>query len=423
MKQRLARLNHLFVPAARRDRERLRRGRVGRRVLRLSGLFARLSREGRALSSMASVSLLFGADLSRSESHVLVLATLSLVVAALAFSRGYRLSGVSARLVAPQRVALGDEINIEIEIQNDGPRDRHQLRAEPPLLPWDGAFSELPADIERLPRGEKRRVVARARFSARGAHHLDPFRVAALVPLGIAQGAYLETPGASFMVVPKVARVTHVGAPFGRRYQPGGVAGASRTGDATDLAGVRPYRAGDPLRDLHARSWARHGEPMVRQYQEEYFTRIGVVVDTDVARASAAHLEAALSLTAGIVARLCRGEALVDVLVTGEHAERLSLGRNLASLERALDILGAAQESREFAGERLLGQLAPHLGRLSSVVLVALGWDAARAAFVSALEERGVAVVVFVVGDEGERSPRVTRIALAAITGGQELSL
>ena len=55
--------------------------------------------------------------------------------------------------------------------------------------------------------------------------------------LGIAQGAYIETPGASFMVVPKVARVTSVTTPLNRRYQPGGVAGASRTGDATDLAG------------------------------------------------------------------------------------------------------------------------------------------------------------------------------------------
>lgn len=423
MKQRLARLNHLFVPDTRQERDRRGRGRVGRRALRLSWVFARLSREGRALSSMASISLLFGADLSRSESHVLVLATLSLIIAALAFSRGYRLIGISTRLGVPQRIAVGDEINIDIELTNEGPRDRHSLRIETPLLPWDGKFTELPADVELLLRGGKRRVTARARFTARGAHHLDPFRVAALVPLGIAQSAYVETPGASFMVVPKVARVTAVTAPFNRRYQPGGVAGASRTGDATDLAGVRPYRPGDALRDLHARSWARHGEPMVRQYQEEYFTRIGVVVDTDATAASAAHLEAALSLCAGIIAKLCRGEALVDVLVTGEHAERLSLGRNLASLERALDVLAAANESHEFASDRLLGQLGPHLGRLSSVVLVALGWDAARAEFVSTVEARGVAVVVYVVGDEGERSPRATRVSLGAIVGGQELAL
>src|SRR6185369_4338423 len=108
----------------------------------------------------------------------------------------------------------------------------------------------------------------------------------------------------------------------------------SRTGDATDLLGVRPYRPGDPVRDLHARSWARHGSPMVREYQEEYFTRIGVVVDADASAASPAHVEAALSLAAGVIACLCRGEALVDVLVTGEHLEQFSLGRSLGSLDQ-----------------------------------------------------------------------------------------
>jgi hypothetical protein len=147
------------------------------------------------------------------------------------------------------------------------------------------------------------------------------------------------------------------------------------------------------------------------------------VVDTDVAARTPEHLEAALSLTAGIIARLCRGEALVDVLVTGDRAERLSLGRNRASLERALDVLGAVQPAASFASDSLLGQLGPHLAQLSSVVLVALDWDETRAAFVAAIEAQAVSVVVFVVGDEAEPTPRVTRITLGAIEAGQELSL
>jgi uncharacterized protein (DUF58 family) len=376
---------------------------------------------------MAGVSLLFAAGIGRSESHLLSIATLSLIVSALLFSRGYRLRSVSTTASAPQRVALGDELAIVIELANDGSRDWQRLRTEPPLLPWDGEFTELPADVATLGRGARQRVCARARFSARGAHHLDPFRVAALVPLGIAQGAPQETQGVSFLVVPKVARVTSVSTPMGRRHQPGGVAGASRTGDATDLAGVRPYRPGDPPRDLHARSWARHGAPMVRQYQEEYFTRVGVVVDTDSTAQTPEHLEAALSLSAGIIARLCRGEALVDVLVAGQHAERLALGRNLASLERALDVLATVQQAPGFAGGRLLGQLAPHLGRLSSLVLVALDWDESRAAFVAAIEAQAVAVVVVVVGEApqrtSQRTPRVRAVALAAIQRGQEIAL
>jgi uncharacterized protein (DUF58 family) len=157
---------------------------------------------------------------------------------------------------------------------------------------------------------------------------------------------------------------------------------------------------------------------MVRQYQEEFFMRIGVVVDTDARTRTPAHLEAALSLSAGIIARLCSGEELVDVLVTGQHAERLSLGRHLASLERALDVLAAVQAT-EFAADHLLGQLGPHLERLSSVVLVALDWDAARAAFVSAIEARGVSVLTVVAGELREKTPRVTAVPLDAIHSGE----
>jgi uncharacterized protein (DUF58 family) len=396
---------------------------MGRGLMRASWLFSRLSREGRALSSMAAMSLLFAEGIGRSESHLLTIATLSLIVSALVFSCAYRLGAVSMLASAPQRVALGDEIEIVIELANGSAREWRRLRTEPPLLPRDGQFSELPADVERLGPGERQRVCARARFSARGSHHLEPFRVAALVPLGLSQGAPLETPGVSFLVVPKVARVTSVSTPSGRRHQPGGVAGASRTGDASDLAGVRPYRAGDPPRDLHARSWARHGAPMVRQYQEEYFTRVGVVVDTDASTRGPEHLEAALSLSAGIIARLCRGEALVDVLVTGQHAERLSLGRHLASLERALDVLATVDATRGFAGGQLLGQLTPHLARLSSIVLVALDWDEARAAFVRAIEAQAVAVAVVVIGEQPRCTPRGQTVALAAIQRGQEIAL
>jgi uncharacterized protein (DUF58 family) len=406
------------VPSSRREREHRRRDALVRRLRTMSGIFSRLSREGRALCSMGSLALLFGADLGRGDSHVLSLATLALVASGLVFSRGYRSSGIAATLTLPQRVTVGDEICIGIELSNTGPSDRHQLRLEPPLLPWDGRFTELPSDIATLERGTRCQRLAKARFMARGAHHLDPFRVAELVPLGLAQGSPLWTSGASFMVVPRIAHVTQVSTARNRRHQPGGIAGASRTGDATDLAGVRPYRPGDPLRDLHARSWARHGSPMVRQYQEEYFTRIGVVVDTDARGRTPAHLEAALSLSAGIIARLSSGEELVDVLVTGQHSERLSLGRHLASLERALDVLAAVQETA-FASDQLLGQLGPHLERLSSVVLVALDWNEARAAFVSAVEARGVAVLTVIAGELREKTPRVTAVPLDAIQAGE----
>jgi len=402
------------------------------RVLRRSWIFTRLSREGRAVLAMASSVLPFGVSLGRDETYLLVLATLALLAASLLVSSAYRAQGLVVVASVPARVPLGDELCVALELGNGGGRELRQLRVEPPPLGYDGRLLELPADVERLAPGERRRVQARLRFKRRGTHQLAPFRVAQLLPLELAQGAASKSLATSFLVVPRVACVTAVGAARSRRQQLAGLAGASRVAEASDLAGVRPYRAGDALRELHARSWARHGVPMVRQYRENHSARLGVVVDTDASLQSEAAFEAGLSLAAGIVARLSEGEQLADLLVTAERAERLALGRQCASLERALDLLATLQRSPGFQGERLLEQLAPHLGGLSCVVLVALGWDEARAALLARLEACGTSTLAYVLTEQVEPGPRpawlahagrVRGVPIGAIARGEELLL
>jgi uncharacterized protein (DUF58 family) len=419
VKTELARLNHILIPSTKSGRDRRRKG---RRWIAFGTIGSRLTREGRALLSVACASIFLSADPGGTESHVLVLATLSLLASALLVTRAYRLSDVSAELRVPRRVTVGEEVEIAIQLRNHAAKEQRCLRVELPFLPWDGAFRGVPPDIACLSAFGRATSICRAAFSARGVHQLDPFRVARLLPLGLSQGRPLSTSGAQLVVVPRVARVTSLRTAENRRHQPGGVSRASRTGDATDLLGIRPYRPGDPMRDLHARSWARHGAPMVREYQEEFFTRIGVVVDSD-ASAGTARVEAALSLAAGVVAHLCRGEAIVDVLLTQDHAEKLSLGRSLGSLEHALDVLAAVRERPGFSSQSLLARLGPHLERLSSVVFVALAWDEARAALVDAIRARNVAVRALVIGDGPAPNADVTPVPLAALQERRELWL
>jgi uncharacterized protein (DUF58 family) len=418
-----ARINHILIPQTKSDRDRYRRGRLARGLRPFITVVSRLSREGRAFLTLVCATAVFCVDIGRTQSHLLVLATLSLLVAAVLFTGPYRLTGVSVRLGAPPRVAVGDEINITVALRNNGEKDHLSIRVDPPFLPWDGTWTSPAEQIVKLAAKTQSSTVARARFIARGEHHLDPFHVAALLPIGLSQGPRISTEGIRFVVVPKVARVLSVTTPGNRRYQPGGIANASHTGDATDLLGIRPYRPGDPIRDLHARSWARHGAPMVREYQEEFFTRIGLVVDTDAAAASPAHLEAALSLAAGVVAKLCNGEALVDVLVVGERVERLSLGRSLGSLDQALDVLATVRSTPGFTAANVLAVLGPELERLSSIVFIALAADPAREAVASAIRARGIGCRMLIVGNRSEHAGHTTTVRREAIEKGEELSL
>jgi uncharacterized protein (DUF58 family) len=187
--------------------------------------------------------------------------------------------------------------------------------------------------------------------------------------------------------------------PLGGRHQPGGVALASKSGESMDLLGVRPYRPGDPVRDLHARSWARTGTPVVREYQQEYFSRVGVVLDTDLAVADDTLLEAAISLAAGVVAHLSRGEALIDLLVVGDQVHDMTLGRSLGFLDQALDVLACVRSGPALSPDALLFRLAPYLPRLSGLILVALAADDSRQRFADRVRGYGVTCHVVVVDE------------------------
>jgi uncharacterized protein (DUF58 family) len=399
-----ARLNHILIPTRKEGRDRLRKTFLGRMTKPIAFVFGSLSAEGKLFATASFLAIGFGFEVHTTEAYLLWCALSSLVLVSLLFVRLFRMEKVELEVTAPRRVTVGEMLTFTIEARNDGPRDHHAVRLSGPFLPWDGRWAAAsPAVVAELPAGARAKVEMRARFSFRGEHHLDPFHARELLPLGLALGPAIETGGCRFLVVPKIADVARVTTPLGRRHQPGGVALASKTGESMDLLGVRPYRPGDPVRDLHARSWARLGTPVVREYQQEYFSRVGVVLDTDEGVASERQKEAAISLAAGIVATLSRGEALIDVIVVGSQVHTLTVGRSLGYFEQALDLLACVEEKGAFDGEDLLSRLAPHLPQLACVLFVALAWDEARAAFYGRVQQLGVGCSAVVVEREPQR--------------------
>jgi len=53
-----------------------------------------------------------------------------------------------------------------------------------------------------------------------------------------------------------------------------------RRGESEEFVAMREYRRGDSLRRVHWRSTARLGELVVKEYQDEYFVRHALVLDT-----------------------------------------------------------------------------------------------------------------------------------------------
>ena len=424
----LARLNHILIPKTKAERDRFRRSRAFRWVGPMAAAWNAFTPHGRFLLVVWPLIGLVSLNIRYSQAYVLFSVVSALILAAVAVRRPFHLHGVRLSVHTAPRVTVGTPATFSLTVDNEGDREHQALAVEGPFLPWDGRYLDPAPGVARLEAQGSARVTVRATFAERGEHHLDPFSVRALVPLGVTRSSAVRSRGVRFVVVPRVAPVVRLPLPLGQRYQPGGVALASRTGESMDLSGVRPYRPGDPIRDLHALSWARVGEPVVREYQQEYFSRVGVVLDTEARNQDDPRLEAAISLCAGAVVRLSRGEALIDLLVVGNRVHRLTLGRNLGFAEQALDLLAGVRARRSLDPETPDRRLRTFLPRLSCVVLVALAWDDARRRLVDSIVSSGTGCRVLRVVDRRQDAvdgdaPNQTVITVAEINGGRGLAL
>jgi len=421
-----ARLNYILLPDGKPQRDAVRRSNVVRSLGSIYSIYDALTEEGRFASLVALLVAFTALDIRQTDAYALFCVLAALLYASLAMSRVLRLDGVTLHVSAPRRVTVGEPISFTLTCTNAGDKPRFGLRVRGPFLPWDGRWLTPRPTLPSAAVGGAVRTEVRARFTRRGEHHLDSFSVARLVPMGLALGRKVESSGVPFLAVPRIANVVRMTTPVGRRHQPGGVALVSKTGESMDLLGVRPYRAGDPVRDLHARSWARTGVPAVREYQEEYFSRVGVIVDTDVSAADESVFEAALSLAAGVVANLSRGEALIDLLVVGDDVHSLSLGRSLGFLDQALDLLGAVEHGPRFDAPALLHRLSSHLPRLSCVIFVALADDASRQELAERIRGTGAGCTTLLVTADDIVAPGtrlLTRVPKTSIVLGTPLVL
>lgn len=404
MKIDFARLNHILIPKGKEERDRFRDSRLGRVIIPLVSIFwGSLTDEGRSLVLVMFIVGAVSVDVRNTAGYVFFSVLAGLVGGSLAAARRLRVSDMTITVDAPRRVTVGEPVTFTIGCMRRGASvtstsTQHPVRVRGPFLPWDGTWlDESPPEV--MVTGKAPALTKmRARFVARGLHHFDSFTAAAVAPGGLACGPRRSSDAVKLHVVPRVANIARLPFTITARHQPGGVALASKSGEAMDLLGVRPYRPGDPVRDLHARSWARTGVPVVREYQQEYFTRVGVVLDTDTDDAE--RLEAAIELAAGVVAHLSRGEALVDVLVVGDAVHELTLGRSLGTLDQALELLATVERGPALSSPQLLGRLEPYLDRLSTVVVIALAEGAERSALEHGITGRGIATTTLLVDDE-----------------------
>src|SRR4051812_30729313 len=216
-------------------------------------------------------------------------------------------------------------------------------------------------------------------------------------PLGIFRGFVRVAAPQSLLVLPKRYPLPHFPFPGLTRYQRGGVALAGSVGESEEFVSLREYRRGDPLRHIHWKSSAKASELIVKEFQDEFFVRHALILDTFASDAHQEQFEEAVSIAASFASTIEKHESLLDLMFVGPQAFCFTAGRGVAHAEQMLEILAAVQLCQDKPFSSLQELVVRHSSSLSGCICVLLDWDEARQQLVRQLQQLGLPVTVLVV--------------------------
>jgi uncharacterized protein (DUF58 family) len=236
----------------------------------------------------------------------------------------------------------------------------------------------------------------------RGILSLSGVAVARPDPLGLFRSWKRVAVPQSVLILPKRYPAGPIALPGAWRYQQGGVSLAANVGQSEEFVALREYRHGDPMKHIHWRSWAKTGKPIVKEFEDEFFVRHALVLDTFNSEPNSEVLEEVVSVAASFACTVLTQESLLDLLFVGNESYCFTAGRGLAQTDQMLEILASVQNCADKKFEMLAELVLNHVSAVSGCICVLQRWDEPRQQFVRKLRALGVPLLALVVTQPGE---------------------
>lgn len=258
------------------------------------------------------------------------------------------------------------------------------------------------ASVPSAAPNEEVEVCVELRPLRRGVLRFTGVTLACPDPLGLFRALATVPLPQSVLILPRRYSLPAIALPGVAKYQEGGVALAANVGQSDEYVALRDYRHGDPLRHIHWRSWARVGRPVVKEFEDEFFVRHALVLDTFTDYAHSEVFEEAVSVAASFACALPTQESLLDLLFVGPQSYCFTAGRGVAHVDQMLEILASVRSCSEQPFRALEHLVLSHVEAVSGCICVLVAWDEARRSFIEKLKALGVPVLVLVILPPGE---------------------
>jgi uncharacterized protein (DUF58 family) len=259
-----------------------------------------------------------------------------------------------------------------------------------------GGFSNDHLDLKR---GQQARVAMEIIPLRRGVIRFDDLRVLLPDPFGLFQRCRnVKAAAATLTVLPRRYPLPSIELPGGAAFKISGEANTNSIGNSGEFVGLRDYRPGDPLRQIHWKSWARTGRPIVKELQDTFYPRYGLIVDTLSCDRTDHHFEEAIAVAASFAASIDTSESLLDLMFIKNEAHLVTAGRGLERAEKLLEVLAGVSPERTENFKALAKLVMRHRDDLTSCLVIFNGWDDSRAEFLNTLTRGGVLCAPIIIG-------------------------
>ncbi len=395
---------------------------------------------GRWLLIMTLVALVFG--LNTQATMLYQLAAFLLVVLLISFPLSFRFSPqTTGTRNIPATCTVGEKLTYTLRLVNKGAKKERGLlfrEHAPDTLPTFAEFDKTPESgeekrnfvdrslkyyrwlwlikrkvgaafplisLEEIPPGEEREMEVSFTAQKRGYLHLDGYSLVRAEPLGLFKKEILTRLEKNILVLPRTYPVSDIHFDGSRKYHQGGISSAAKYGDSQEFIALREYQAGDSIRHIDWKATARLQKPILRQYQDEYFSRFGIILDTFTSLDYCPIFEEAVSVAASIVIHEDPGSSVIDLLFAGStFVSTTTMGKGLAEQNHMLEILASVSTCRDKQFTELTDLVKSHTELLSGAVLIFIDLDSKRKKMISYLQALNIPFKAVLISSDGEES-------------------
>jgi len=329
----------------------------------------RMTREGRYFVGITLAIGFAAINTGNNLLYLLLGMLLSLILASGILSES-TLRGLRVVRLPPSRIEAGRPFLMGVALAN-GKRRLPSFSVEVEDL-FEGRALDKRCWFLKVPAGKQQRTSYRHQLPRRGRYQLTGFRLSTKFPFALFRKSRLVEEPTEIVVLPAVHPVATT-APPSRGHLGEEQRGAR--GRRGEFHGLRDFREGDDARDVHWRSTARRGRPMVREHEDEAARRVTLFVDNSLPGGAACDdeplldgLERAISLAASLTARYLEQGYAVRLVARGDATSWATGPNQLDRLLRFLALLPTVDEAAPFAAAPEARSEAIHVARRGAPV-------------------------------------------------------